>query len=107
MSVGCSIWIGECMADQHTDGSRFSVVPVGGSQFVSRGVPPAYVFVFPIDLTRTFQECVASQARRLPAQREKLSDERSEPGALRRQAPIDPTDFVVLTVSIVVAALGA
>ena len=88
--------------------ARVRVVPVARVHLVAERMTPAHVLVLAIDLARALQEGVASQARRMLAQREQLPDERGEPdcGASAR-LPVDPADLVVLAVRIVVAALRA
>ena len=76
--------IGERLADQHADGARIAVVPVGGRQLMSERMPPADILVLAIDLARALQKGVAAQARRLLAQCQQLPHERRQPAAALR-----------------------
>src|SRR5689334_2879583 len=107
MPVRGSMRIREGMADQHAERTRVLVVPVACVHLVTERMPPADVLVLAIDLARALEEGVASQARRVFAQREQLSDERSEPDTALGEVPVDPADLIVLAVGVVVALLRA
>src|SRR4051794_15180556 len=107
MPIRCSMRIGESLADEYADGARLLFVPIGGAELMTERMTPAHILVFAIDLTSTLQESVTTQSGRLPSEYQQLTHERREPAATRTQIPIDPTDFVVLAVRIVVAALRA
>ena len=107
MTIGSSVRVAKRLADQHTERACIAVVPIGRGHFMTSGMTPAHILVLAIDLTCAFQERFTSQSRRLLTQQEQLSDEAGQPTALARKTPVDPTDFVVLTIRIVVAALSA
>src|SRR5262245_43498984 len=107
MPVRGSMRIREGMADQHAERSRVLVVPVTGIHLVTERMAPAHILVLAIDLARALEEGIASQAGRVFAQREQLSDECSEPDAALGKVPVEPADLIVLAVSVVVASLRA
>src|SRR6185436_12173757 len=107
MPVRGSMRISEGMADQHAERASVLVVPIAGVHLVTERMTPADVLVLAIDLTCALEEGVASQTRRVLAQREQLPDECGEPHASLGEIPVDPADLIVLAVSVVVALLRA
>src|SRR5215831_10762994 len=88
MAVCLAVHIGKCMTYEHADAASFRVVPVGRHEFVPVAVPPTDILVLVIGLARTFQECVAPQARRTTTKRNERANKIGEGGIRRRLSPI-------------------
>src|SRR5262245_2272234 len=107
MSVGFAVHVGEGVSDQNDDRARLGIGPIGSRQLAAACMTPTHVFVLAIRLSRALQKRFAPQAERTPSERNERAHEVGEFGVFSGAPPIDPTDFIVLAIGIVVALLRA